>query len=233
MKQRPILFSAPMVQAILAGRKTMTRRVINKLKGYSRITEFGLSDTPNYDWHFRDKHGRWVDMDHAQLLALCPYGQVGERLWVRESFAGVYGHEVPIGHPKKLCGTWGVPAYPEFEACVVYKADGAFNKLLDPNRPYSGDFYPKPCYESALFMPRDYSRILLEITDIRIERLQDISETDAIAEGCCEVACGPDYTLYKKWAFRELWNSINGADSWDENPWVWVIEFKVVQGGDL
>jgi len=86
MKERPILFSAAMVKAILEGRKTQTRRVIKKLLGKGVITEFGKSDILVYDWQFRDKRGQWNDITHTKLLKMCPYGKVGDRLWVRETF---------------------------------------------------------------------------------------------------------------------------------------------------
>src|SRR5687768_933745 len=86
IKEHGTLFKAPMIRAILDGRKNQTRRVVSKLILLGKITEFGKSDTNGYDWHFRDKHMRWHDINHARLLELCPHGKIGEHLWVRETY---------------------------------------------------------------------------------------------------------------------------------------------------
>ena len=153
MKERPILFSAPMVRAILDGRKTMTRRILT------------------------ERHGEY-----------CPYGHPGDFLWVRETF---YNSRMDNSMP------------------THYRADNQdedFQLIWNP----------------SIFMPRWASRILLEITAVRVERLQKISEDDARAEGVSPETVGP---------FSELWDSINRKPgrTWADNPFVWVIEFKRIK----
>lgn len=207
MKERPIIFSAPMVRAILAGTKTQTRRVFNdKAK-----------------WHFIEGHGD---------LSVCPYGQPGDRLFVRESARCISRGS------NGLSGEQQKPV-----VCVEYAAGGT--ECFDS----FGDWFPatglkkgtsNPRWASSTQVPRWASRITLEITGVRVERLQDISETDAQAEGttpipdpcdhvrlaCADIGCsGPQP---HRLGFRELWRDINGPDSWEANPWVWVLEFKRV-----
>lgn len=200
MKQRPIILSTPMVQPTIAGKKTQHRKAV-KLNDEGFVT-------------FRKNHRHITD---SQALLACPYGRIGDQLWVRESWGIAFTHEVPENHPKKLAGTWGVPAYPDFVPCVVYKADGNF-----PVAQYwNGKFL------SPLFMEKDYSRILLEITDIRVEQLRSITRGDAMAEGC------PFANMQNSdpvgW-YADQWESINGKKHpWAENPWVWVVDFKTVE----
>ena len=229
-KERPILFSAPMVRAILEGRKTMTRRPIKILR-FGQITEFGKSNTPGYDWHFRDKRMSWNDMRHSEILALCPYGQPGQKLWVREAFAT----DLLRPEPRKAKGPceWGNP---------IYRA--TFGAMLNPQC----EGYSR--WKPSIHMPRWASRITLEVTNIRLERLQAITEADAQAEGVesfplqgYEPMPGDDrMTVWRDYqrkiqddkagcftarnSFETLWESINGAGSWDANQWVWVLEFK-------
>jgi len=182
MKERPILFSGEMVRATLNGLKTQTRRIIKPQPKLSdKITKI-TNMVPGF-----------VDATGGEFR--CPYGKVGDRLWVRETFV-ITG----IG------------------ACF-YRADGEIEVR---------DWVWRP----SIFMPREYSRISLEITNVRAERLQDISEEDAQAEG---VRLGFDWIdnlpvlpANFRAGFRLLWNSINtkrGYD-WDSNPWVWVVEFR-------
>jgi hypothetical protein len=181
MKERPILFSAPMVRALLDGSKTQTRRV-------AKLTDAAHVKEPR-------GHRRWHPGDPAASLA-CPYGQPGDRLWVRE--------------------TW-IDASSALHSCVIYRADGNDQACGQPWKP-------------SIFMPRWASRITLEITAVRCERLQDISEADAMADGAPWTPCTyehPDWTPYRL-GYCKLWESINGPDSWSANPWVWVIEFKKV-----
>ena len=192
-KERPILFSGPMVRAILKGRKTQTRRVLNRMTGF-KVSQFDKSSTPGYDWHFRCQRGMWQDMENSEVLSRCPYGCVGELLWLRETF-----HEC-VDEETREHIRWG------------YRADKDWDGAM---------------WSPSIHMPRLASRITLEITDVRVERLQDVSPEDAIAEGitlgdckrnnCGSVSC-----------YRMLWESINGAGSWAANPWVWVVEFKRV-----
>lgn len=213
-KERPMLFSAPMVLAILDGRKTQTRRVI-------KLAEFGRSDTPGYFWTFRDKRGLWNDYRLTDALAAdhCPYGQPGDRLWVREAI---------IRRPDAArCQTW-----------VLYAADGHIAGQV-----HGCDLQRERRFP-AIHMPRWASRITLEITGVRVERLNDISQEDALAEGIREHRlpfAGPDgismWSAEEEWpalvfgddprmAFAALWQSIHGPGSWDANPWVWAISFR-------
>lgn len=216
MKERPILFSGPMVRAILEGRKTQTRRV--------------LKHDPSDDWkpaYYCDINGYDEDGELSPDVVIgwgavnqdgdegyvCPYGKPGNRLWVRENFSGPYG-----------CRNLKPKDWPD-NAPIWHWADG---------NPVKGDWTkPKP----SIHMPRWASRITLEITGIRVERLQDISEADAKAEGCApawldaddhETIHADQRPTYRR-GFSRLWCGINGPESWDANPWVWVIEFQRVR----
>lgn len=191
MKERPILFSAPMVRALLAGTKTQTRRVVKPqptgFVGGPGVTLCDSSPAPLVPMNdFAGTCGQEI---------ICPYGQPGDRLWVRE--------------------TWH-DASSALHSCALYRADGG--------EIYGGKWAP------SIHMPRWASRITLEITSARAERLQDISEADALAEGC---NVHPDHhgkpptSIYSPvQAYRDLWERINGPGSWDANPWVWVVEFR-------
>jgi len=204
-KERPILFSAPMVRALLDGSKTQTRRVVKPqpAKGWAfevppvlgRITSphpkkgrFGAFIC----------HGVGTSLPLADLIP-CPYGQPGDRLWVREAWRTYRGNDAtPPGDLTTAHRIW-------------YEADDRCNAAAGKLRP-------------SMFMPRWASRITLEITSVRVERLQDINRGDAMAEGCPfpNMAQGDDP---RQW-YEQLWREINGPDSWATNPWVWAIEFK-------
>lgn len=238
MKEHPILFSAPMVLAILEGRKTQTRRAvkpqpdISVLKESARDLDFefrrmpvlGPSHTPA-EWGFCIKY------DKPECVPIygykCPYGQPGDRLWVRENWlvSVVWNKTKPKDIPK--------------DVHVEYQATDE-SGLVGRTRP-------------SIHMPRWASRITLEITDIKVERLQDISEEDVLAEGLKSLT--KDYLHFKfgipdrdgfpgndnhgwqwkEWssdprlAYQKLWESINGHGSWADNPFVWVVEFKRVE----
>lgn len=195
MKDRPILFSAPMVRAILAGTKTQTRRAVKSTGMYAIDASI---------------HGEEVARrELAALATRCPYGQAGDQLWVREAFSGPHCMDASDGCKAVPPSKWGDCSR------IWYWADG---------NPTEGDWTrPRP----SIHMPRWASRILLEITAVRVERLQDISETDAEAEGIQEIVdAGVDHDGTPRDAYRALWEQINGADSWSANPWVWVVEFK-------
>lgn len=190
MKQTPILFSTPMVQAILAGRKTQTRRVVKD----KMLQENTDPETEEY----------------LKLTTICPYGYVGDVLWVRETFAK---RDTPDAewNPK-----WG----------YCYKADN------DP-------LYEHKKFKPSIHMPKEACRVWLRVTNLRIERLHDISESDSIKEGVEFEGEQPWYKDYVRklkffpfanpfYSFRSLWKSINGDDSWNANPWVWVVQFEVV-----
>ena len=187
MKLRPILFSAPMVRALLAGAKTQTRRAVKPQPGAGQtITEY------------REGDGFCVATDPPSRSVVrdlpCPYGQPGDQLWVRETAA--------VGH-----------SY-DGKARVCYRSDGDVE--LSPDRKWT----------PSIFMSRRHSRISLEITNVRVERLQEISESDARSEGISKNQC-PDW--HAQTDYRVLWESINGPGSWDANPWVWAIEFRRVE----
>jgi hypothetical protein len=207
MKERPILFSGPLVRAILEGRKTQTRRLV---KGPWTIDEH--PDTgklwPLYPGYVNGG-------DDEGMPASCPFGERGDRLWVRETWA----------------------AMPAVGAtCVVYRAscDGdEFDYVGDDGSVYRAAVHR---WRPSIHMPRWASRITLEVTGVRVERLQDISERDAVAEGIAVYDFGW-YTpgdVYRHnaptHAFRSLWDRINGARaSWASNPFVWVVEFRRVK----
>jgi len=180
LKERPILFSAQMVRAILAGSKTQTRRAVKPSRKFDP------------DWQF-------TSPGIARYTA-CPYGQPGDRLWVREGFSGPHYREA---FPPSL--------WYELDE-IHYWADG---------NPVDGDWTrPRP----SIHMPRWASRILLEVVYVRVERLQDITAEDCWAEG---VPHSPDVDPVHE--YMELWESINGAGSWSANPWVFVISFQRVE----
>lgn len=210
VKERPMLFSAPMVCAILEGRKTVTRRALKVQPHIDSSGNFCVGRS-NYG---QDIYGKPVTKHFVS--SDCPYGQPGDRIWVREAWqADAQVNEVA---PREL--SHGEP--------IRYPADGASRQtgcsMITPGK-------TRP----SIHMPRWVSRILLEITDVRAERLQEISRSDIRAEG---LECPPELASddvspnYRGWypaAWRELWESINGADSWNSNPWVWVVEFKRVR----
>ncbi|WP_413791810.1 MULTISPECIES: hypothetical protein [unclassified Pseudomonas] len=228
IKERPILFSAPMVRAILDGRKTVTRRAV---KGFQIPTEDkAIPVGDRQRWSAigqRDpRYGFCVfgstEAECAKELeeyAPCPYGRRGDRLWVREAW--VVDAQVNAIAPRDL--SQGEP--------ILYPANGAVRQtgcsMITPGK-------TRP----SIHMPRWVSRILLEITDVRVERLQDISGDQAQAEGVDAAMCqqyletAPSRFECKEaviHGFAGLWQSINGEESWRSNPWVWVVEFKRVQ----
>lgn len=212
MKERPILFSAPMVRAILAGTKTQTRRVVKQQPVF---------DIYRRDWRWESKSAiatwsgdRPLSAALRGLCTHCPYGETGDRLWVRETFA--------------VCGRGEAP---------VYRADSRVE-------------VPGVRWKPSIFMRRMESRITLGVTGVRVERLQEISEADAKAEGverdptpddpagredprevgypsASDVAHA-EATKHRRW-YAALWDDINGNGSWASNPWVWVVEFRRVQ----
>ena len=212
MKERPILYSAPMVRAILAGKKTMTRRVIK----------------PQPIW-VADPHVpfRTNDADPDGIIP-CPYGKPEDRLWVREAFR--FAASLDRHSPKNVGIKCLDAGYKTPWAPTQYEADGARKGSWDgfntpPVITTPGKLRP------SMFMPRWASRITLEITGVRVERLNDISEEDARAEGCSGGHDSiPDYpySATPNEHFLWIWESINGAGSWNSNPWVWVVEFKRV-----
>ncbi len=261
-KERPILFSAPMVRALLDGSKTQTRRVM-----VGRGAHKGSTFADTNQWCRIEADGTWIGWDpgfstqeEANAFTQraykgggvkCPYGAVGDRLWVRETWFCndmLAGELTPVNRDD-----------------VYYRADGEAQQQF----PEDGDDLR---WRPSLFMPRWASRITLEITDVRVQRLQEISEADAIAEGVVwsepteadrewmrgraeeegsdvrdldgvwlapgtRQGYGPPHLRNEpRWAptargaYRWLWESINGAASWDANPWVWALTFRTAAG---
>jgi len=237
MKERPILFSAPMVRAILEGRKSMTRRIVKPRPPSTR------------------RGHPWCSME--DLIAGCKYGIPGDQLWVRETCRAKELNEKEAEKQLEITEE----EYPEYGLIdgVLYLADDYF-RLIENSIKASEQWLELNCYRgkrgatvSPIHMPRWASRILLEITNVRVERLQEITPEDAEAEGCKKIS--KDGKLYKygipdrdglpgeddigwPWhlwrinpvdAYEALWESINGPGSWGANPWVWVVEFKRVK----
>ncbi|MBC3230728.1 ASCH domain-containing protein [Serratia fonticola] len=229
MKERPVLFNGDMVRAILDGRKTQTRRVMKpQPEPCDYVDEHG-KPRGGHSWpsnifqmmlhveeELQNGKGDWVGL----VGDACPFGDIGDRLWVRETFMD-------------LTGT-GIEANTGLYEGYAYRADTPPGSLGDETRKeYKLKWTP------SLHMPRKACRLVLEITGVRVERLDDISESDARAEGIIDGGClncgepepcgcvspKPDATD----AFAYLWQSIYGEKSWFSNPWVWVIEFKRVE----
>lgn len=210
MKERPILFSGPMVRALLSGTKTQTRRFIKPQPQHS-----GFAGR-----HVLAKDDEGIDLYlHSSTLAAAirsPYGGAGDCLWVRETWAR---------NANQLSDT-------RMDISLAYRADGE-TRAMD-----NGCDLP---WRPSIHMPRFASRITLGVTEVRVQRLQDISEEDAVADGIVPHRkggwwweqppagiAGTNHFGAKTEidAYRALWESINGPGSWDLNPWVWVIEFK-------
>ena len=213
MIERPILLSGPMVRAILAGEKTQTRRVVKP-----QPQPFQSNDRPGRWWWFNIHRKGWPEgriheaMLDAEIIPFCPYGATGDRLWVRETLAN-------------SGGGW------------YYAADGM---SLDPEGralSLTGQGKAGKWYRPSIHMPRWASRITLDVASVRVERLQDISEADAQAEGAPigeyfkdDLDGGRLVKADRRLGFRVLWDSINAKRGygWDVNPWVWVVEFRRV-----
>lgn len=209
MKERGIIFNAEMVRAILDGRKTQTRQMIDWRR--TRFTEIGERDdgTP---WPWSENCEKACDYWHE-----CPFGDVGDRLWVRETWQGTL---VDYENANKFYKD--PEPFQTIKNCV-YKADaGPCPEYFD------ADDNLRYGWKSSAQMPRWASRILLEITGVRVERLQDISGEDARSEG---FICDDSPAMGDIDEFSHIWKSIYGENSWQANPWVWVIEFKQIQEG--
>ena len=208
MTDRPIIFSAPMVRAILEGRKTQTRRVA-KLNASGRVARGGKN------WHCGD----------PKAWEASPYGAPGDRLWVRETWKGPFFAEDEAEDVNDL-SVFEIP-----DRCE-YKADGG------PTPEYIDADDNLVCkWRPSIYMPRWASRITLGITGVRVERLQGISADDADAEGIdnlmCAAAVGRAPNRHhllpaEIHGYAHLWEQIHGPGSWDANPWVWVVEFMRV-----
>lgn len=230
MKERGMIFNAEMVRAILDGRKTQTRRVMNV---QPESNQFGLlhitsstkrSDIGKYHWAESNATGNHV----RSKLFSCPFGAVGDRIWIRESFFPA-PLEMQYTPPRKTM--WN----------IAYR-DGVQMEKLAPVE-YNPLIYNYERWTPSIHMPRWASRITLEITNVGVQRLQSISPNDAAHEGLVRLPATGRYCINQgdqyfcaashdaREVFSWLWESIYGADSWKANPWVWVIEFKRVEGG--
>ncbi|MDV1090757.1 morphogenetic protein [Raoultella ornithinolytica] len=206
MKERGMIFNGEMVRAILDGRKTQTRRIVKGTDGAVKFCK---------EWGINGKEVFVVlgEKDHTGMNPVlgaisCPFGAVGDRIWVRE--------------------TWN-----KYGGLLTYRADHDWIDDMRKETVCTAKWVP------SIHMPRWASRILLEITNVLVERLNAISQEDAQAEGMELTGWRPTYsdpdsggevmTPYDN--FAELWSSIYGDESWQANPWVWVIEFKRVEGG--
>lgn len=235
IKERPILFSGEMVRAILDGRKVQTRRMVKPQPPKECSIHYMIGDE---SWLPQSKRGplmhHWEawggdlyknrPQDHlcGSHTAKCPYGKPGDLLWVRETHAIV---------PR-----------------TAYAHSDGVEQTVNPNDDHDAAIYRQGFDRSnggfrwrpSIHMPRWASRILLEVVSVRVERLQDISEEDAESEGLLRSeslgGCptwryqnGGEGFAYPREAFAGLWQSINGTESWDANPWVWVVEFRRVE----
>jgi hypothetical protein len=220
MRERPILFSALMVPPIIDRRKRQTRRIMKSQPYTLRIEGVG----------YPTKAGGFVSLQSEHCLNECPHGVVGDRLWVREGWQT--GAKLDSLNATEIAAKCLAAGYPKPGAPIRYGADGAVT-LWGDNDPV--DFGAWGRKRSSRFMPRWATRLTLQITGLRVERLQEISEADVLAEGIelvssnCDGECGRTPCGISRSRFSSLWDSINGADAWQANPWVWVITFKLVQ----
>ena len=213
MKERPIIFNGDMVRAVLSGQKTQTRRPVKPQPIFK-----DLASPPRWCWSGKGHTVKWVDrISPLGMTGDCHFGQPGDHLWVKETFYRYYPSE-----------TWPEPK-------ALYKADGI--TLCDKDSEGK-----KQRWTPSTHMPRSLSRIILEITDIRVERVQNITSDGAIAEGAYEVRKVGDDIAHATWtmdgldwrydtpreAFAATWDSLYAARGlgWDVNPWVWVVTFK-------
>lgn len=234
MKERGMIFNGEMVRAILDGRKTQTRRIMKPQPGpCPRGGHWWPSNVFKTMLHVEEEmqngKGGWGGL----VGDACPFGDVGDRIWVRETFTGHYLDDDQIQDIKD--------GRDKASSLCEYRAD------------YPDGYQAADGWTPSIHMPRWASRILLEITDVRVEQLNAISPEDAESEGLERtnftgfgdepgLPSYPEPDVYfdplkKQWkeyppeAFAGLWESIYGEESWKANPWVWVIEFKRVEGG--
>lgn len=214
MRERPILFSAPMVRAILDGSKTVTRRIAKPIRhpDPGNVYAPGALVLEHEPQHVIDR--------------CCPHGVPGDQLWVKETFYA-WGRWETRYSAKKGRDEWHfVDMTLECGKAYLYAADGPRPQPLAGKR--DGGTTPKWWKRPSIHMPRWASRITLEVTGVRVERLQDISEADALAEGVSAIL-DEMRRATPRCDFQALWQSINGPGSWDANPWVWIVEFKRIK----
>lgn len=241
IKERPILFSAPMVRAIMEGKKTQTRRVVKHQSVKHLTTGMKMprdfKSIGSFTPHLNAFEARMDQFNLIIGLAACPYGVPGDRLWVKERACYWTYANGEVGGLKP----------------IVYQDDLEWDAVLrdTKNPPYAvTDEFGWWKSRSSIHMPRWASRILLEVVSVRVERLQSIVEADAKAEGVDDIdgeridsvryilagylsltadkKHGGAHAQRHRAAFWHLWDSINGEGAWDSNPWVWVVEFKEI-----
>ncbi|APV24053.1 hypothetical protein A6P56_07170 [Klebsiella pneumoniae] len=234
MKERGMIFNGEMVRAILDGRKTQTRRPIKWKQ--TRFTEIGeREDGSKWPWSEDAEHA--CDFWHP-----CPFGAVGDRIWVRETWSDVNLDGAPA-----VAYRADDEVYDLMENESLLDEDGAFNYQDTRVSKYQFAAWHSDLisgiegnWRPSIHMPRWASRILLEITNVRVERLNSMHDIDAMREGIQNLTTcshsdfgipGVVNAQHPVRAFQLLWESIYGTDSWHANPWVWVIEFKRVEGG--
>lgn len=236
VRERPILFSAPMIRALLAGTKTQTRRIVNPQPLSLWGQGVTVQDPAHYSAHVRTTDGedRWVRS---------PYGRPGDRLWVRESWRSweetceqdhPHGYDVPCGlHCHQVYVAYAATPREGYRPTP----DKAHITYLDASTPLEANPLLLGPWRPSIFMPRCASRITLEVTEVRVQRLQEISEEDARAEGFSSeptpaTVNGEPAELHVfdpiKW-YALLWDSVNGKRApWSSNPWVWALTFRRV-----
>ena len=210
MADKPIIFSAPMVRALLGGRKTQTRRVI---KAAGRSPEFcggrydAKSDPECWGWEDHER-GEWITLDQWRRWNFVPFAP-GDRLYVREAHAMV--------------------------PSSAYRMSEGVSQAIDPSDRDRACVYREgwercaPRWRPSIHMPRWASRLTLTVTDVRVQRLQEISETDALAEGAM-TEYGEGSVISHRRAFNLIWNHLHGPGAWDANPWVAAYTFTVERG---
>lgn len=209
-----------MVAAILEGRKTMTRRIIKPQPYLSGLVDWQWvwdSKSNGQPFYFSGSIDNLQKVLIDPELNICPYGRIGDILWVREEHYR-FGHWVPVPDTKTATGKqkWMFIAETD-EVLYSDNPPADFRKGRHHKDPYTSAWHKR----LARFMPYKACRLFLKITDIRVERLQDIPLSDVKKEGCTNTMIEPNI-----FTFKSLWESINGAGSWEANPWVWVVSFK-------
>jgi hypothetical protein len=229
MNQRPILFSTPMVQAILDGRKTMTRRIVNPQPDENKAYRVPRILGQEQIWD----HWCWDTKEGERIIKKCLYGEIGDILWVRETFRKYY---VTFPDSDRINFDHEIVDYAADPNTAIPMQDGDGFQVF--NKDGSERYIP---WKPSIHMEKKHCRIYLEITELRVERLNEISESDAVSEGIRDNR-GPfqdgiqfknylgsgSWTCSPAYSFQTLWAKINGQESWDLNPWVWVIEFKKI-----
>ena len=216
-KERPILFTGPMVRALLDGSKTQTRRAIKRPlqnPGWTSYRYFGPSENnPPCQSRAIECGPDYPDGKEDQVM--CPYGTAGDRLWVREAWS----HDAQ-----------------SLEQCRTAHEDAMGGGSYGPYYRATESAPDTLRWKPSIHMPRWASRLTLEITSVRVESLQDISRADAIAEGAPpshpsinQISREFGFADFSRSWYGQLWDQINGPGSWAANPWVWVIEFKVIE----